>query len=102
MLLPALAAVAAAGLGVAAIPAPAQAVSVVSVVSGVSAAARPGRAADDAPLSITIDRLSPSSIPAQGKVRISGWVTNDSDETWSAINVHAFISDEPITDEGDL
>ncbi len=103
-LLPVLVAVAAAGLGVAAVPAPAQAVPVVSVAAIAGpAAALPGRRAEgDAPLSITIDELTPSSIPAKGKVRISGWVTNDSDETWSAINVHAFISNDPITNDGDL
>jgi hypothetical protein len=56
----------------------------------------------DAPLAITIDQLTPSSIPQKGKVRISGLITNESDETWSAINVHAFISPEPITDSTDL
>jgi hypothetical protein len=60
------------------------------------------RAEGDAPLSITIDELTPSSIPQQGKVRISGLITNVSDETWSAINVHAFISPDPITDSTDL
>ncbi|MEO6509510.1 MAG: DUF6049 family protein, partial [Nocardioides sp.] len=67
------------------------------------AAAGPAPRADsDAPLSITIDELTPSSIPQHGKVRISGYVTNDSDETWTAINVHAFISADPITDSTDL
>ena len=53
------------------------------------------RADDDAPLSLTIDRLTPSSIPQQGKVRVSGLVTNNSDEVWSAVNVHAFIATDP-------
>ena len=56
----------------------------------------------DPPLSITIEQLTPSSIPQKGKVRISGLITNESDETWSAINVHAFISADPITDSTDL
>src|SRR3954447_21954761 len=56
----------------------------------------------DAPLSLTIDELTPSSIPQHGKVRISGILTNTSDETWTAINVHAFISPDPITDSTDL
>jgi hypothetical protein len=86
-LLPALAAVAFVGLVPVATPAPAQAAV---------------RADADAPLSITIDELTPSSIPQDGKVRISGYVTNDSDETWTAINVHAFISKDPITDSTDL
>jgi hypothetical protein len=58
--------------------------------------------ATEAPLAISIDQLTPSSIPEKGKVRISGLVTNQSDETWTAINVHAFISADPIVDSTDL
>jgi hypothetical protein len=72
------------------------------------AAALPGSqapassAVDDAPLSLTIDTLTPSSIPQKGKVRVSGWVTNNSDEVWTAVNVHAFIAQDPITTSDDL
>ncbi len=91
MLLPALAVVAAPLLTVGLAIGPAAATSSVA-----------DRAEGDAPLSITIEQLAPSSIPEEGKVRISGYVTNESDETWTAINVHAFISDQPITDSTDL
>jgi hypothetical protein len=69
-----------------------------------AAAAAPAASAadDDAPLSLTIDTLTPSSIPQQGKVRVSGYVTNNSDEVWSAVNVHAFIAGDPITSSSDL
>ncbi len=91
-LLPALAAVALLALAPgAALPSPAAAAG--------DAAPRADAAA---PLSITIEQLTPSSIPQHGKVRISGFVTNESDETWTAINVHAFISKDPITDSSDL
>ena len=33
---------------------------------------------------------------------VSGWVTNNSDETWTAVNVHAFIAADPITTSDDL
>ncbi len=66
-----------------------------------AAAAGPARAAA-APLSVTIDTLTPSSIPRTGRVLVSGWVTNDSDETWSAVNLYAFIGSEPITTTDDL
>ena len=33
---------------------------------------------------------------------VSGWVTNNSDETWTAVNVHAFIAADPITTSSDL
>ena len=63
---------------------------------------QPAPAEGDAPLSLTIDSLTPSSIPQDGKVRISGWVTNNSDEVWSAVNVHAFIGEFPITSSSEL
>lgn len=85
-LLPALvlAATAAVGLG----PVPADA-----------AAAAPR---DPHPLSVTIESLDPSTVPARGRVRMRGTVTNASDERWRAINVHAFISAAPITSSGEL
>src|SRR5262245_58816241 len=55
------------------------------------------RAEDDAPLSVSIDQLSPSTIPATGAVRVSGFVTNNDTETWSTINVRPFISTTPLT-----
>src|SRR5262245_40612606 len=82
MLLPALAAaVALAGL---AVPAPATAAAAAS------------------PVSLTIDRLSPSSIPKSGKVMVSGWVTNESDETWADVAVYTFIAADPIPTSDDL
>ena len=71
--------------------------------TGVAAAAGPAAArATDAPLAITIDKLTPSSIPREGNVRVSGWVTNTSDEVWSLVNVHTFIGADPITTTADL
>src|SRR4051812_35657797 len=49
------------------------------------------KAADEAPLAITIDQLTPSTIPAQGVIRVSGTVTNTDSATWSTINVRPFI-----------
>ena len=70
--------------------------------AGVAAAGSAARRAADAPLAITIDKLTPSSIPRQGNVRVSGWVTNTSDEVWSLVNVHTFIGADPITTTADL
>ncbi len=99
-LLPALAVVASLG---AAIAGPALTVQAAAAAgSGWTVQPAAALAADDAPLAITIDELTPSSIPQKGKVRISGWVTNESDETWTAVNLHAFISRTPITDSSDL
>jgi len=100
-MLPALAVVASLGLPllgtIGVVVVPAQATATLTAASTVAAPAD-----GDAPLSISIDTLTPSSIPQHGKVRVSGWVTNDSDETWSLINVHAFVSADPITASSDL
>ena len=49
------------------------------------------------PLAMTIDNLTPSTIPEKGMVRVSGTITNNDTVTWSTINVYAFISDHPLT-----
>ncbi len=59
-------------------------------------------AADEAPLALTIDRLTPSTIPRNGNVLVSGWVTNNSDETWVDIAVYTFVSTDPITSSDEL
>ena len=60
------------------------------------------RADNDAPLSITIDKLTPSTIPDRGMVRVSGSVTNKDTEPWSTINVRPFISATPLTTQAQL
>jgi len=65
----------------------------------------PAGAADDpttTPLTVRLIRMSPATIPSKGHLLLTGTVTNDSDETWSAINVHPFISRSPITNREDL
>jgi hypothetical protein len=65
----------------------------------------PAVAADDdapTPLTVTLVQLTPSTIPAKGRVVLSGTVRNDSAELWSAVNVHPFISETPITTRDDL
>ena len=49
------------------------------------------------PLVPRIRSMSPDYIPDQGPVVIRGTLTNDSDQTWTAINVHGFMGDTPIT-----
>ncbi|QIG45216.1 hypothetical protein G5V58_22800 [Nocardioides anomalus] len=56
----------------------------------------------DQPLSVTIDQLTPSTIQESGRIRVSGHITNDDDETWRMINVYAFISEEPMTSSAQL
>ena len=64
--------------------------------------ARAAAADEQDPLAVTIDSLSPSTIPARGPVQISGSITNTTDTPWTAINVEAFISGTPITSTSEL
>jgi len=68
-------------------------------------AAAPAGAATAAtvpPLAVTLSQLTPSTIPDKGRVVLAGTVRNDSAETWSAINVHPFVSGTPMTDRDQL
>jgi hypothetical protein len=60
------------------------------------------RAETDAPLTVTIDQLTPSTIPQKGVVRVSGTVTNNDKVTWSTINLRPFISADPMTTAAQL
>ena len=65
----------------------------------------PAAAADDdapSPLTVSLVQLTPSTIPAKGRVVLSGTVRNDSAELWSAVNVHPFISETPMTTRDEL
>src|SRR5690606_25939222 len=57
---------------------------------------------DGDPLSLHIDRLTPSIVTGDRDITLSGTVTNTSDETWSSINIAPFRSDFPITDSTTL
>ncbi|MBI2243194.1 MAG: hypothetical protein HYU55_04355 [Nocardioides sp.] len=60
------------------------------------------RVAATAPLAMTIDSLTPSEIPRHGPVRVTGTVTNQDTETWTTVNVYAFVSDTPMTTSAEL
>ncbi len=53
-------------------------------------------AAEATPLTVTIETLTPSVIPARGKVRVAGTVTNADTVPWWTVNVYSFISEEPL------
>ena len=57
---------------------------------------------DDSPLGVEIESITPSYLPERGPLRIGGTVTNRSDETYTAINLHVFIGDTPITSVAEL
>ena len=62
------------------------------------------QAAEDevSPLTVSLTQLTPSTIPEKGRIVLAGTVQNNSDETWSAINVHAFVSQQPMTEREQL
>ena len=65
---------------------------------GASAAAAAAHPADpEQPLVPRIRSISPDYVPDKGPIEIKGTVTNVSDRTWTAINVHGFMGDTPIT-----
>ncbi|WGL52538.1 DUF6049 family protein [Nocardioides sp. BP30] len=87
---------------------PATAVSAPTARAGrTAAAAKAAKAATTRPdpLGVTITSLTPSTLktdPTKGTVRVSGTITNDDDQTWQDINVHAFIGSTPLTTETEL
>ena len=58
-------------------------------------------AEDPDPLVVHLDSISPV-LPRNGDVEISGTVTNVGDETFTRVNLHAFSSQSPILDAGNL
>jgi hypothetical protein len=68
----------------------------------VQAALRSVDQPEASPLTVTLTRLTPSTIPKKGRVVLAGTVSNASEETWSAINVHPFLSSRPMTDRDQL
>jgi len=47
-------------------------------------------------LRVTIDTLTPSTLPERGRVTVTGQVVNDSDQDWSALQVSLLTSPTPI------
>jgi hypothetical protein len=75
------------------------------VALALTAVPAPASGAEDppaTPLTVTLAQLTPSTIPAKGRVVLAGTVRNDSAELWSAVNVHPFISDSPMTTRDEL
>jgi hypothetical protein len=60
------------------------------------------RRADATPLTLTIDTLTPGSIPARGRVSVAGTVTNADSVVWRTVNIYSFISEEPMRTAAEL
>src|SRR4029079_15535745 len=54
------------------------------------------------PLVLRMRSITPDFVPARGPVIVRGTVTNASDQEWTAINVHGFIGDTPMTSTAEL
>jgi hypothetical protein len=54
------------------------------------------------PLVPRIRSITPDYVPDSGPIVIRGTVTNASDQTWTAINVHGFMGSTTITDAAQL
>ena len=53
-------------------------------------------------LEVTIDSLTPSYIPEEGPIRITGSVTNVDDVPWVAVKMYSFLDDAPMTTTEEL
>jgi hypothetical protein len=67
-----------------------------------AAAATAGPVDEQQPLVPRIHSITPDYVPDRGPIVITGTVTNDSDQTWTAINVHGFMGSTPITTSEEL
>lgn len=57
----------------------------------------------DSPLAITIETLTPSSIPENGPIEVSGILTNRDDTTWTSIKLYPIFSNQgPMTTRAEL
>lgn len=66
------------------------------------ATAAPTPAEEALPLRVELTRLTPGVLPHRGPIRVSGTISNRSDETWESINVYPFWSTSPITTASEL
>jgi hypothetical protein len=76
--------------------------------AGVLVSSPPAGAASASPLDPSqplvprIKSISPDYVPDQGPIVIRGTVTNATDQTWTAINVHGFMGSTPMTTSAEL
>ncbi len=70
---------------------------VLGVATGPASARASGPEAQEDPLLVHIDTMSPV-LPRKGTVEIAGTVTNVSDDTYTRVNLHVFSSFLPLTD----
>lgn len=57
---------------------------------------------DRPPLAVSIETLTPSTVPQRGRVTVTGEITNRSESSWTDLNVYFFASAEPMTTSAEL
>lgn len=56
----------------------------------------------DAALKVTIDSLTPSYLPEEGPIRVTGEVTNRTEVPWVGVNLYAVVGDAPMVGADEL
>lgn len=55
-----------------------------------------------APLAVTIDSVTPSTVPRSGDVTLTGEIKNRSDSSWTDLRAYLFMSSVPMTTSAEL
>ena len=58
--------------------------------------------AQRSPLAVSIESMSPSSVPRRGRITLTGVIRNRSESTWTNLNVYLFASASPMTTAAEL
>ncbi|HEX6247289.1 MAG TPA: DUF6049 family protein [Nocardioidaceae bacterium] len=64
--------------------------------------AEEGTAGDRPPLAVSIDTLTPSTVPRRGRITLTGEIRNRSRSTWTDLNVYLFTSASPMTTSAEV
>jgi hypothetical protein len=81
------------------------AISVLTVPGAVAHPVSPRAVEDEvaeSPLAVSIETLSPSTVPRRGRVTVSGEITNRSESVWTDLKVYLFASGAPMTTPEEL
>ena len=73
-----------------------------TVVTTVLTAPTAAAADERTPLKVSVETLAPAVVPTNGRVTLTGRVTNRSNETWTDLKAYMFTSGTPITDQSGL
>ena len=57
---------------------------------------------EEAPLAVSIESLTPSTVPRRGRVTVTGEITNRSESVWTDLKVYLFASGAPMTTSDEL